>query len=175
MLTALLFFWLVLIPFPALAQEETPTPTPTETIVVPTETPTPTPTETPTPGPTATPTPAPSSSSTSSPTNTPTPIAVLKKTSTTQQGGFGGQGLVDEKDAVDTGLGYEKDKVLGSTTTQEVDSKGDGDLLLTLIFLTSTVVLVVWTIYIILVQKGIIKTDMKKNTQKVGITPQPLQ
>lgn len=173
MLIVLLFFWLVLFPFPALAQEETPTPTVTVT-VLPTETPTPNPTETPTPGPTATHTTAPANSN-SSPTNTPTPKAVQKQTTGSQTNGFGSQGLVDEKDEVDTGLGYEKEKALGSLTPQEVDSRGDVDLLLTLIFLTGTVVLVVWTIYMILVQKGIIKTDTKKNTQKVGITPQPLQ
>lgn len=167
MLTVLLFFWLIFFPIQVVAQEDplSPTATPSATLT-PAEA-----TATPVPGPSATPTSAPIVS-----TNTPTPKLVMKQINTTQQqGGFGGQGLVDEKDTVDTGLGYEKDKVLGSTTAQEVDSKGDGDLLLTLIFLTGTVVLVVWTIYIILVQKGIIKTDMKKNTQKVGITPQPLQ
>lgn len=83
--------------------------------------------------------------------------------------------MVAEKDQPDTGLGFDKDNVQGAATPREVDSTGDKDLLITLIFLTGAVILIVWTIYIILIQKGIIKSGIKKEANRGGITPQPLQ
>ena len=149
--------------------------TPTETVVVPTETPTLTPTAT--PGPSATPTSSPPASSTS--TNTPTPNTTIKPTikqaANSQSNGFGGQGLVDEGKQVYTGLGFEDNEVLGVTESRDIDSVGDSDLLITLILLTAAVVLIVWTVYMVLVQKGIIKTAVKKDKQRVGITPQPVE
>lgn len=165
MLIVLVFLWLVLSPIQVIAQEVAPAPTatPSATLTPPSAT------ETPVPGPSATPTTA-----APTPTNTPTPKSVMKQTTSSQQGGFGGAGLVEEKEA-DTGLGFDKDNVQGATTSRDVDSAGDKDLLSTLIFLTAAIVLVVWTVYMILVQKGVIKSGVKKTQQKGGITPQPLQ
>jgi len=176
MLTVLLFFWLILFPYSAVAVAHDLAPTPIETpTVTPEETPVPT-TSTPVPEPTATPVPTTEpASSTSNSSTTPTSVAkpTLKQTTKTQTSGFVGNGLVEEKEN-DTGLGYGKDKVLGAATPQTVSSAGDKDLLSTLIFLTTAVILVVWTTYMILVQKGIIKSDLKKDKPTGGITPQPL-
>lgn len=185
MLTAILFLWLILVPFPAFAQTDTPTPTDYGT-TAPTETPTPTPTMAPTPSPTLAPTsvpdpapttaPATSTTSTSTPTATATPIpkTTIKQTTGSQASDFGGGGLVDEKDVLENGLGTENGQTLG-TATQDIDSSGDKDLLSTLIFLTAAVVLLVWTVYMILVQKGIIKSEIKKDTPKKDFTPLPPQ
>ncbi len=120
--------------------------------------------------------PAPTSStaSTNAPTSTatPTPKTTSKQTAGSQASGFGGGGLVDEKDVLETGLGTDNGQTLG-TATQDIDSSGDKDLLSTLIFLTAAVVLLVWTVYMILVQKGIIKSESKKATHKKNFTPLP--
>lgn len=177
MLHILLILWLLFFPVVTSAQETTPTDTPTPTI---TETVTPTPTPTSTPEPTATPAPT-STTAPSSPTSTPVPAATSKPvtlptkkqsaTTTQQSGGFGGDGLVEEKDTPNQG-GLSNGQTLG-TATLDVSNAGDKDLLGTLIFLTAAVVLVVWTTYAVLVQRGIIKTEKKTKNQS-GITPQPL-
>jgi len=169
MLIVLVIFSFILFPYPIAAQDVTPEPTatPSATLTPVAETePTPIPTQ----GPSATPTNTPTSLS---PSNNPTPTK-QKQTVGSQTGGFGGDGLVEEKD-VDTGLGFEKDKVLGTSTSKDIDSTGDKDLLSTLIFLTAAIVLIVWTVYMILVQKGIIKSAIKKTQHRGGITPQPLE
>lgn len=163
----MLFFWILLFPYHTIAQTVAPAP-----IVTPTEAPTPAITST--PGPSATPEPtAATTFSTSDSTPTTVPQPTLEQTTNTQSSGVGGNGLVDEKEN-DTGLGYADDNALGATTPQTVSSSGDKDLLTTLIFLTAAVILVVWTTYIILIQKGIIKSGIQKNKHTGGITPQPL-
>lgn len=176
MLNFLLILWLLFFPLSAIAQETTPadslTPTVTDSI-------TPTPTLTPTSEPTATPVPT-STTEPSSPTSTPVPavtskqvtLPTKKQSATTQQsGGFGSDGLVEDKDTPNQG-GLSNGQTLGSATL-DVNNAGDKDLLGTLIFLTAAAVLVVWTSYAVLVQKGIIKTE-KKPKNLGGITPRPL-
>lgn len=183
MLNAILFVWLILFPVPTYAQTDTPTPTdyvtpdptatPSSTPTM-TSSPSPTlaPTSTPDPAPTSTPSTSTTSTSTPTATATPTPKTTSKQTAGSQASGFGGGGLVDEKDVLETGLGTENGQTLG-TATQDIDSSGDKDLLSTLIFLTAAVVLLVWTVYMILVQKGIIKSETKKVTHKKNFTPLP--
>lgn len=176
MLNVLLILWLLLLPMGVNAQETTPADSPTPTV---TDTITPTETPTPTLAPTATPAPT-NTTAPSNPTSTPVPAATSKpvnlptkkQAATTQQsGGFGGDGLVEDKDAPDQG-GLSNGQTLGAAT-MDVSSAGDKDLLGTLIFLTAAVVLVVWTTYAVLVQRGIIKTE-KKPKNPGGITPRPL-
>lgn len=173
MIIIVLFFWLILSPVQVIAQEDIPAPTATPSATL-------TPaaaTATPVPPPASTPTPT-SAPASSTSTNTPTPTTVtkptVKQTTNSQSGGLGGGGLVEEKEN-NTGLGFDDEKVLGAADSKDVDSVGDKDLLVTLIFLTAAVVLIVWTVYVILVQKGVITSGVKKDLHKGGITPQPLQ
>ncbi len=172
MLIAILFFWLVLSPVQVIAQEVLPAPTatPSATLTQPPAD------ETPIPGSAATPTSSPPASSTSSDTPTPNPTvnSTTNQTTNSQSNGLGGNGLVEDKEDT-TGLAIDDGKVLAATESRDVDSVGDRDLLITLIFLTAAIVLIVWTVYMILVQNGIVKTEMKKEKHKGGITPQPLQ
>lgn len=167
MFIAILFFWLVLFPISAVAQDESPVPTATQSATL-TQ---PTTNETPIPVSEATPTNSPPASSTS--TSTPTPNSTINPTTNSQSNGLGGNGLVEDKEDA-TGLAIDDGKVLAATESRDVDSVGDRDLLITLIFLTAAIVLIVWTVYMILVQNGIIKTGIKKDKNKGGITPQPL-
>ncbi len=177
MLNILLFLLLVFFPVKSYAQTVTPEDTPTPMV---TEVPTPTETPSPTVEPTSTPAPT-NSPESSSPTSTPAPAATSKPVAlptkkqamtNTQTGGFIGNGLVEEKDSPNQD-GLSSGQTLG-TATQDINSSGDKDLLSTLIFLTGAVVLVVWTVYAVLVQKGVIKT-VKKKEHSGGITPQPLE
>lgn len=177
LIIVLFFLWLIFSPFRVNAQDYTPTPTetgvPTQAdTLTPTTTIAPTPTPTSTPSSTTAPTSAPAASASTTPTDTPipTPKPTSKQSSTNGRGGFGGGGLVDEKETVDNGLGFGDGQTLGAAT-QDIDSTGDKDLLGTLIFLTGAVVLLVWTVYIILIQKGIIKSEPTKDEKIKDFTP----
>ena len=172
-----LVVFIFLFPLHVYAEDPTPTDTPTPTV---TETPTPTPTETPTPAPTSTPssptatpvptTPPSTSSSTPTPSVKKSPIPMQ---STNNSSGFGGPGLVD--DPPETGLSNGNGKTLGATDGLKTNDAGDADLLKTLIFLTGAVALIVWSTYMVLVQKGIISSPKKKKSSQTGITPQSIE
>ncbi len=171
-----LVVFIFLFPLHVYAEDPTPTDTPTPTV---TETPTPTATETPTPttAPTATPAPtATSAPSTPQATNTPTPSAKKSPVplqNSTNSSGFGGPGLVD--DPPETGLSNGNGKTLGATDELKTNDAGDADLLKTLIFLTGAVALIVWSTYMVLVQKGVISSPKKKKSSQTGITPQSIE
>lgn len=170
--------FIFLFPLHVYAEDPTPTDTPTPTA---TETPTPTVTETPTPttAPTATATPAPtatSAPSTPQATNTPTPSAMKSPVplqNSTNSSGFGGPGLVD--DPPETGLSNVNGKTLGATDELKTNDAGDADLLKTLIFLTGAAVLIVWSTYMVLVQRGVITGAKKNKRTSPGITPQSIE
>lgn len=177
MRTIIIVVLLLLVPLHVLAEDPTPTDTPTPTI---TETPSPTPTDTPTPAPTSAPadptaTPAPTTPPSTS-TSTPTPSvkkSPIPMQSTNNSSGFGGPGLVD--DPPETGLSNGSGKTLGATDELKTNDAGDADLLKTLIFLTGAVALIVWSTYMVLVQKGVISSGKKKKSSQTGITPQSIE
>ncbi len=123
--------------------------------------------------PTATPAPTtPPSTSTSTPTpsvkKSPIPMQ-----STNNSSGFGGPGLVD--DPPETGLSNGNGKTLGATDELKTNDAGDADLLKTLIFLTGAAVLIVWSTYMVLVQRGVITGAKKNKRTSPGITPQSIE
>lgn len=107
-------------------------------------------------------------------TPTPQPTAVqqaktaspsaAKKNQQIQQSSGGsilGQGLVEEKQVLDDGVAMpgEGGQVAAAATQPPSD---DFDLLKTLIFLTGALILIIWSTYLILVQKGVIKKTKNK-------------